>query len=485
MTATAVARAPDDGLALASAAGRWTIAASVIGSGAVFVEMTVVNVALPAIGRDLTLGVTGLQWVLDGYLLSLSALMLFGGSLGDVMSRRRVFGVGLLAFALTSLLCAFAPNLWTLVTLRLLQGVAGALAVPNSLAMLETLFREEDRGTAIGRWAGWSAVSTAAGPLIGGWLIDVAGWRWIFAAVAPIALVAGWIALRRLPEREPTERRGWDSVDVPGAVLATLGLSGVIAALISGPGAGFDDPLILAALAIGVLLLVAFFVVERRSELPMLPLDIFHSPQFTGANLVTLFVYAALGAVFFLLMVQLQGVLGYSALAAGASLLPINGLMLVLSPMAGRVGRRIGPRWPLTIGSLLAAVGVWMLGGIGRGADYVIEVLPAIVLFGLGLSSLVAPLTTAVLGAVADAQAGIASAVNNAVARLAGLLAVAIVPLAAGISALENIEGEAFSAGFTLAMRISAGLCAAGALIALLTTRSAGTADVRHRAESA
>ncbi len=476
-------------LRLHSAAGRWIVAGSVLGSGAVFLEGTVVNVALPAIAREFGLGVGGLQWVLNGYLLTLSALMLLGGALGDRFRRSTVFAAGCVSFAAASVGCALAPGPAVLVALRLVQGAAGALLVPNSLAMLETAFEGDERGAAIGRWAAWSAVSTAAGPLVGGWLVDAASWRWVFASVVAFALAAAWIAVRHAPGGEtaasPAAAGAAGQVDYLGAVFVTLGLGGVVGALIAGPDLGFRAPLVLAAGVGGVALLGAFAAVERRLERrgagPLLPLGVFRSRQFAGANLTTLLVYAALGSLFFLLMPQLQANLGYSALAAGAALLPVNALMLVLSPVFGRLSARIGPRFPMAGGALVAAAGMLLFARVRPGASYAGSVLPAAVVFGLGLSALVAPLTAAVLGALDEEEAGIASGINNAVARLAGLIATAALPLAAGMSGLKYLEGAAFAAGYARAMWISAGLCAAGAAVALVTIRQGrATAPVAH-----
>lgn len=470
-------------LRLGSAAGRWIVAGSVLGSGAVFLEGTVVNVALPAIAREFGLGVEGLQWVLNGYLLTLSALMLLGGGLGDRFRRSTVFAVGCVSFAAASIGCALAPGLVWLVALRLVQGVAGALLVPNSLAMLETAFEGDERGTAIGQWSAWSAVSTAAGPLLGGWVVDAASWRWVFASVVVFAAAAAWIAMRHGPAvdaagdaaRAPSGGAA-EHVDYLGAALVTLGLAGVIGALITGPDHGFGRPAIAAAGLGGIMLLIAFVAVERRiarrGARPLLPLTVFRSRQFTGANLTTLLVYAALGGLFFLLMPQLQGNLGYSALQAGASLLPVNALLLTLSPVAGRMSARTGPRFLLAGGALTAAAGMLLFARIGPGASYVRTVLPAAIVFGLGLSALVAPLTAAVLGALEGELAGVASGINNAIARLAGLLAIAALPLAAGLGGMRQLKGPAYAAGFTRAMWISAGLCAAGALVALTTIRN-------------
>jgi EmrB/QacA subfamily drug resistance transporter len=452
---------------LASAQGRWVVAGAVLGSGAVFLEGTVVSVALPSIARDLHLGIAGLQWVMNAYLLTLSALMLLGGDLGDRMGRSRVFTVGALGFATASVACAFAPNAIILVACRLAQGVAGALLVPNSLAMLEAAFDGEDRGAAIGQWAAWSAVSTAIGPLAGGLLVDDLSWRWVFAAVAPFGVGAAMISHRFVVDDAKDAKGG--GRDVIGPVLITLGLAGVIGGLTAGPDAGFTSPLVLVALLGGMALIVAFLLAERRSSSPLLPLDVFASRQFTGANLTTLLVYAALTALFLLLMLELQNVLGYSALKAGASLLPINALMLVISPFAGRLAERIGARVPMTCGALIAAVGMALFTRVNPGGSYVASVLPAIIVFGVGLSIFVAPLTSAVLAAVPSERVGVASAVNNAVSRLAGLLATAIVPLAAGISGANALQSAQLARGFTRGMWISAGLCAAGALVALLT----------------
>lgn len=487
--ASSAATRSDGKLALSSAAGRWTIVASVTGSGAVFLESTIVTVALPAMGRDLAVGIDGLQWVLDGYLLTLGALMLLGGSLGDVLDRRRVFAWGAVAFALFTGLCAIAPTFSLLVTFRLLQGAAGALLVPNSLALLEESFTGEERGMAIGKWAGWSAISTAAGPLLGGWVVDALSWRWLLAFITPVSLAAAWMALRRVPavgrgarrdSTAPQRPRSSDGsshgdasprIDWLGATLATAGLGAVVWALIEGPERGMSDPLTLIATLGGIALLVAFVIVEKHSRHALLPLRIFRSRQFAGANVVTLLVYAALGALFFLLILQLQNVLGYSALEAGAAILPVNVLMLALSSRAGRLSARIGPRFPMAIGAAVAGIGMLLMARVQPGSGYIETALPALVVFGLGLAMLVAPLTAAVLGAVDASEAGVASAVNNAVARIAGLLAVAILPAVAGISTVERASGEQFAVGFARAMWICAALCFAGAVVALFTVK--------------
>jgi EmrB/QacA subfamily drug resistance transporter len=465
-------------LRLGSRAGRRLVAASVLGSGAVFLEGTVVNVALPSIERDFGLGMTGLQWVLNGYLLSLSALMLLGGSLGDAFGRRRVFVVGGLAFAAATAVCALAPGSAWLIVGRVAQGCGGALLVPNSLAMLEATFREEDRGAAIGQWAGWSGASTALGPFLGGWLVDAFSWRWVFLAIAPFAVAAAIIGRAGHAARTPVASAEASShphrVDYAGAALVSLGLAGVTAALVEGARVGFGAVPVMIAGAGGVALLGAFLLLERRAHDPLLPLSIFRSRQFTGANLATLLVYAALGGVLFLLMLQLQDVLGYNALLAGCALLPLNVLLLLLSTPAGRWAHRIGARLPISLGALTAGIGVALLARVQPGASYLGTLLPALVVFGLGLGTMVAPLTAAVLAAVPQAEAGLASAVNNAAARLAGLLAIAVLPLATGLGGLRSLSGPAFSAGFVRAMWICAALCAVGACIAFLTIAGRG-----------
>ena len=360
--------------------GRWVLAASIFGSGAVFLEGSVVMVAMPAIGRDMHLGMSGLQWVMNGYLLTLSALMLFGGVLGDRLSHAKVFGAGLIGFAAASLGCALAPNLLILVAARLVQGIAGALVVPNSLALLETTFSGHERGAAIGKWAAWSGISTAVGPLAGGWLVDAASWRFVFVSVVPFALAAAWLALRHAVDGKRTNASG--RLDYAGAVLVTLGLAGLVGALITGPDAGFTSPLVIVAGAIGIFLTVAFFIVESKVGNPLLPLDVFQSRQFVGANVNTLLVYAALNGLFFLLMLQLQNGLRYSALSAGASLLPVNALLLVLSPRAGRLAERIGARLPMAVGSLVAGIGILLFIRVKTGTSYLTTTLPALLVFG-------------------------------------------------------------------------------------------------------
>ena len=432
-----------------------------------------VLVAMPAIGRDLGLGVSGLQWIMNGYLLTLSALMLFGGALGDRFSHARVFGAGLIGFAVSSLGCAIAPNLLVLVAARVFQGIAGALVVPNSLALLETSFTGHERGVAIGRWAAWSGISTAVGPLVGGWLVDAASWRFVFVSVVPFAVVAAWIVLRHAVEGSVKSTS--KSLDYAGAALVTLGLAGIVGALMTGPDAGFSSPLVLTIGAAGIALTVAFFIVEWKAKSPLLPLDVFKSREFIGTNLYTLLVYAALNGLFFLLMLQLQDGLGYSALLAGASLLPINALLLVLSPRAGKLAERIGAKLPMALGSIVAGAGILLFIRVKPDTTYMATVLPALIVFGLGLGFLVAPLTAAALQSLGERRAGIASGVNNAAARLAGLLATASIPVAAGIGGSHEPRGALLAAAFVRAMIISAALCAAGAIVAFALVSGKGS----------
>lgn len=446
-----------------TAAGRWVVGATVLGSGIAFLDGTVVNVALPAIDADLGAGLSGLQWTVDAYLLTLSAFLLLGGSLGDLFGRRRMFVYGLGGFAAASLLCAVAPGTEALVAARALQGVAAALLVPGSLAIISTSFAPEDAGKAIGAWSGLSGVTTAIGPFVGGYLVDAVSWRWIFVINLPLALVAIRIATKHVPESSA----GGGHLDLRGAVTAALGLGGVTFALIEGPVRGWSDPTTVAAMVAGVVAAVVFVRAELTHPDPMLPFDIFRSRQFSGANAATLLVYFALGGAMFFLVIELQRELGYSALEAGAALIPTTILLLLLSSRAGALASRIGPRLPMTLGPLVAAAGLAWMTWIGPGTAYVTGVLPPVVVFGLGLALTVAPLTTAVLAAVPQEHAGVGSGVNNAVARVAGLLAVALLPAVA--------RGVDFTDGFRRATWISAAICALGGVASWLTIRGGGT----------
>ena len=448
------------------------MSAAVLGSGIASLDATVVNIALPALGRDLNAGIAGLQWTINGYTLTLAALILLGGSLGDRYGRCRVFIVGAAWFALASALCAVAPNIETLVAARALQGIGGALLTPGSLAIIAASFGEEDRARAIGAWSGFSGIASAVGPFIGGYLVDGPGWRWVFLLNIPLAIVVAVLSQRHVPEsRDPD---AVPHLDLSGAILGAVGLGGVTYALISG-GGGWSAGLSVA-IVLGLCALAGFVLNERRSPYPMLPPGIFASHQFTAANTVTFVVYAALAGVFFFLVVDLQVVAGFSPLLAGAALLPVTVVMLVLSARAGALADRIGPRLPLSIGPFIAACGVLLLLRVGSGASYVADVLPAVTVFGLGLALLVAPLTTTVLAAAEARHAGIASGVNNAVARAAGLLAVAVLPLLAGVTGDEYRDPQRFAVGFTVAVLCCSALLALGGLIAAVTIRGPGRA---------
>ncbi|MBY4127159.1 MFS transporter [Rhodococcus fascians] len=447
-------------VSLSSARGRWIVAATVLGSALAMLDATVVNIALPAIGRDLDAGVTGLQWTLSGYTLALASLILLGGSLGDRLGRRRVFIWGVVWFAAASVLCGLAPSIEVLIAARLLQGVGAALLTPGSLALISASIKAEDRGAAIGLWSGLGGVASAVGPLLGGWLVDAVGWRAVFLINIPLAVVVVAVAAKHVPESRDPHASG--RLDAPGAVTVAAALGLLTYGLIESHT---------VALALGVVAVGVFVVLERRSHDPLVPPSLFASRVFLAANLVTFTVYAALGGVFFLLVLQLQFAVGYSPIAAGVSTLPITALMLVLSARAGRLAGRIGPRIPMTVGPLLSALGLLLMLRIGPGSSYVTDILPAVLVFGLGLSTLVAPLTAAVLGAVSTDRAGIASGVNNAVARTSQLLAVAALPALAGIAGADYSAPQVFSAGFHTAMLICAGLLVIGAIIAAVLIR--------------
>lgn len=458
---------------MASSGARWLIAAAVLGSGIALLDGTVVNVALPTIGRELGGGLTGQQWVLDGYLLTLSALLLSGGAAGDRYGRRRVFLAGLVVFSIASLGCGLAPTIGWLIGARLVQGVGAAALVPGSLALIDAGITDADRGRAVGLWAGMSGVTTALGPLIGGWLVDAASWRWVFLLNLPLAVAVAWIAARHISESCDRTARG--GPDIFGAAAVTVGLAGVIFALIETPSRGWTFVTATSA-CMGLVALVAFPLIERRAPSPLLPPKLFRSRQFTGANLTTLAVYTAIGGALFLLTLQLQQSLHYSATAAGLATLPMTIIMMIGSPLAGALGQRAGPRLPMTVGPMVAAGGVALMARIVPGATYLAAVLPAVVIFSVGLAITVAPLTAAVLSAVPDAYAGTASGVNNAVSRIAGLVAIAVLPVA---SRIDAAPGTPLGSGFSLAMLIIAVVCMVGGSVAWLTIRTG--ADVAHQ----
>ncbi|MER7795149.1 MFS transporter [Streptomyces sp. NPDC097640] len=454
---------------LSSAAGRWVVFTTVLGSAMALLDSTVVNVALPHIGLDLNADLPVLQWTINAYMLTLAGLILLGGALGDRFGRRKVFVIGVVWFSAASLLCGLAPNAGVLIASRALQGIGGALLTPGSLALIQATFHPDDRARAVGLWSGFGGVGAAIGPFVGGWLVDGPGWRWVFFLNVPLAVVCAPVALRHVPESRNPRAHG--RFDVLGAALGALALGGVTYALIAAPVAGVSPAVVVPAL-LGVLLGVAFVYVERRrASDAMLPLDIFSSHQFTAVNAVTLCVYAAFSGFFFLSVLQLQVVVGYSALAAGTALLPTTVLMLLLSARAGELGRRIGPRIPLTVGPLLCAVGMLLMTRAGPGAVYWRDVLPALLVLGLGMVALVAPLTATVLASVEVERAGLASGINNAAARAAGLISVAALPLLAGMGPEAYRSAHQFQATFDRAMPICAGVLVLGAVVAWCTVR--------------
>ncbi|MFI6707080.1 MFS transporter [Nonomuraea sp. NPDC050478] len=453
----------DDGhIELRSARGRWVLAATVLGSGLAMLDSTVVNVALPFLGAELGAGMAGLQWTVNAYTLTLAGLILLGGSLGDRFGRRRVFLIGMVWFALASALCAAAPTIEFLIAARALQGVGGALLTPGSLAIIQASFSKADRPRAIGVWSGLGGVASAVGPLLGGAMVQTAGWRWAFLINLPLAAPALLVAARHVPESRDEQAAG--RFDVLGSVLAALSLAGITYGLIE-----LDAPVPLVA---GVVLGAAFVVLEwRRSPDALVPVGLFADRVFSAVNAVTLVMYGAMGVVFFLLAVQLQVVSGFSPLAAASALLPVTVLMLLLSPRAGELAKRHGPRWPMTGGILLAGVGFVLMSTIGADVSYALVVLPAVTVFGLGLSAAVAPLTATVLATADDRHAGTASGINNAVARTGGLLAVAAVPPLVGLVGDAFRNPAVFDAGFRRAMLVSAVMMGVAALVTAVAVR--------------
>lgn len=452
-------------ITLASAQGRWLLAAVVLGSGMVFLDGSIVSLALPAIETDLGAGLAGQQWTVNGYTLTLAALILVGGSLGDRLGRRRVFVAGVVLFAVASIACAVAPTIEVLVLARAVQGIGGALLTPGSLAIISATFASEDRGKAIGLWSGMSGVTTAVGPLVGGWLVEQVDWRAIFWINVPLAIVIVLIALKHVPESTGEQGR----LDVVGAALTAVGLGLLTYGLVEETWTWSIG---------GLVVLGAFVWHQAVAPNALVPLSLFADRVFTAANICTFAIYGALAASGFLLVLQLQYVSGFSPLEAGLATIPATILMLLFSSRAGALGTRIGPRWPMTIGPLIAAAGLALWLPIGEDTSIWTGVLPGATVFGLGLTILVAPLTTAVLAAAPDEQTGIASGINNAVARTASLLAVAAIPPLAGIAGADFADPAVFGPGFrtgtliSIGMLVVASVCAA----ALIHGRSADAA---------
>ncbi|MGW5050443.1 MFS transporter [Actinokineospora sp. NPDC004072] len=441
---------------------RGILATAILGSGMAMIDGTVVNVALPHLGAELGAGVAGLQWIVDGYLLALAALILVAGSLGDRYGRRRVFVVGVVWFGAASVLCGLAWSPQVLVAARVLQGVGGALLTPGSLAILQAAFAREDRARAIGAWSGLSGIAAAAGPVLGGLLVQLWSWRLVFLINIPIAALCVWLAHRHVPESRGAE----GGIDGRGSVLGAVGLAAVTTCLVEVPVRGLDW-LVVGAGALGVVAMAAFVAHLRRAADPLVPPSLFADRTFTIANALTFVVYGALGVGMLLMAMQLQVSLGYSPTAAGLAGLPITVVMLLLSSRFGLWAAKAGPRWFLVLGPLLVAAAMLLLTRVVPGASYAGAVLPGVLVFGLGLAVVVAPVTATVLAAAPDEHAGVASGVNNAVARTGNLLAVAVLPAAAGLSGAAYTDPVALTAAWQKALVIAAAMAAAGGLLAL------------------
>lgn len=417
-----------------------TLVATILGSNIVFLDGTVVNVALPAIQRDLGTGLAEQQWIVEAYLLTLVAVLLVGGSLGDLYGRRRMFSIGLAGFAVTSILCAAAPSSGFLIAARALQGVAGALLVPGSLAIIAATFEGAERGRAVGVWTAWAGIATLIGPAGGGALVGALSWRWIFWVNTPLIVATLWITRRAV--RESSDPDACPGVDYVGIALSAVALGGPVFALVQQPVEGWGSPLVGVPLVVGILAMVAFVLWEQRTRAPMLPLSLFANRNFTVANLSTLAVYAGLFGATFFLTIYLQQVGGYTPLEAGLATSPVTVIMFFLSPRFGALASGVGPRLPMAIGPVLAGAGLLLLGRVDAGADYATDVLPALLVFSLGLSMTVAPLTATVLDSVEERRAGIASGVNNAVSRIAGLLAIAVLGAVISAQFAGSVDAE-------------------------------------------
>jgi EmrB/QacA subfamily drug resistance transporter len=446
---------------------RLTLVAAILGSAVATIDGTIVNVALPAIERDLGGGLPAQQWVSNAYLLTLASLILIGGSLGDIFGERRVFAIGVGAFGVLSIACAVAPTIGVLIAARALQGAAGALLTPSSLAIIVAAFSPKERGAAIGAWTAWGGIAAIVGPLAGGWIVDQVSWRWIFALNVPLVLVTLALIFAAVPATaRDTKRR----VDVLGAVLCVAGLAGFVFGLIEQPRYGWGSPAILVPLAGGVVALAAFLLYERRTAEPMLELELFQRRNFAVGNLETLAMYAGIAILFFFLVIYLQQVAGYSALRSGLTTLPTTIVMFALSRRAGALADRYGPRLFMGLGPLVAAAGILLLLRAGLHTSFLGDLLPALLVFSVGLTMTVAPLTATVLADADESDAGIASAINNAVARVAGLVGVSVI----GVVVASMLSGDTFAptgqsvSAFHRAIVICAALVGAGGVAGLL-----------------
>jgi EmrB/QacA subfamily drug resistance transporter len=451
-----------DGLVLHSVRGRVALVATVAASAMASLDATVVNVALPHIGREFHASISALQWVLTGYLVALASLILLGGALGDRFGRRKVFVIGTIWFAAASLLCGAAPNIEVLVAARVLQGVGGALLTPGSLAILQASFQKADRAAAVGAWSGLGGVAGAIGPFVGGGLVDGPGWRWAFLINLPVAAIAIVCAHSAIPEtRDPHARRGLDLV---GAALAVVGLAASTWALTEAGPRGWSDSGVLLAGAVAVAAIAAFVRRMLHTDDPLVPPALFSDRTFTVVNLQTVLLYSSLGVSFFLVSYELQVATGWTALKAGVALLPATGLMLLLSASSGSLAQKIGPRLQLTVGPLLAAVGLLLLARIGSEASWVTDVLPGAVVFGVGLVTFVAPLSATVMAAADPDHVSVASGVNNAIARAASLSALSVIPVISGLAGAT--QPSQITHAFRLGLVISACIAAAAGPLA-------------------
>ena len=443
--------APDTApVAVARAAGPWVLVATILGSSMAFIDGTVVNVALPVLQRDLGATSSDLLWIVESYALFLSALILVGGSMGDHLGRKRVYTAGVALFTLASVACGLAPGVVPLIIFRAVQGIGGALLVPGSLAIISTTYSGAERGRAIGTWSAFTTVTSAIGPVLGGWLVQNAGWRSIFFINVPLAAAVLFICVTRVPEsRDP----GAGPLDWWGALAATLGLGGLVFGLIEASPLGFGDPLVFLSIIVGVAALAIFVIVEARGRSPMMPLGLFRSRTFAGTNLMTLFLYGALGGALYWLPFNLQQAQGYSATETGAALLPLVAIIFALSRLAGGLVAKVGARFLLVVGSVIATLGFILFAVPGTGGSYWTTYFPAVVVLGLGMAIVIAPLSTTVMNAVEQRHSGVASGVNNAVSRTAGLLAIAAIGIVVTTYFTQNLDGRLATLGVSPQVR--------------------------------